>query len=75
MVEHISASEDVATLEIPYDQIQPLQIPYDMSLMTIFVNPIVLLVIIVPTPFPYEDTKAMPWIYDSIIYLWAEGTG
>lgn len=36
--EHFSSSEDVSTLEIPYDQVQPFQIPYDLSSMTIFIN-------------------------------------
>lgn len=40
VVEHRSTSEDVSTLEIPYDEVQPLQIPYDLSPMTISDNPV-----------------------------------
>lgn len=37
--------------------------------MTISDNPVVALLIIVPTHFPYGDTKAVPWIYDLTIYV------
>lgn len=69
VVEHMSTSEDVATMEILYDQVQPLQIPYDLSPMTISDNLVVPLMIIMPTLFPLEDTKAILWIYDSTIYI------
>lgn len=69
VVEHLSTNEDVVTLEISYDEVQPLQIPYDLSPMTIYDNPIAHLVINVPTPFNFEDTKAVPWIYESIVYI------
>ncbi|KAI5389879.1 hypothetical protein KIW84_075258 [Lathyrus oleraceus] len=65
----MSTSEDVATIEIPYDEVHPLQIPYDLSPMTTSANPIAHLVIIVPSLFPFEDTKAVPWIYDSTVYI------
>lgn len=67
--EHLSTIEDVATLEIPYDQLQPLQIPYDFIPMTISIDPVIPLTIIILAFFPYEDTKAVPWIYDSTIYI------
>lgn len=60
IVEHLSISEDVATLEIPYDQVQPLQIPYDMSPMTICDNPFVPLLISVHRSFPFKETKVVP---------------
>lgn len=60
VVEHLSFSEDVLTLEILYDQVQLLQIPYDMSPMTISINPNVPLVIIILASFPFGDTKAKP---------------
>lgn len=69
VAEHLSTIEYVATLEIPYDLVQPLEIPYDLTLMTISVNSVVPLTIVVPSPFPYEDTKEVPWIYDSIVYI------
>lgn len=69
VAKHISTVEDVETLEIPYDQVQPLEIPYDLSLMTIFVDPVFLLTITVPTLFPDGDTKANSWIYESTIYI------
>lgn len=43
--------------------------PYDLLPMVISVNPIVPLVIIVPAPFTFDDTKAVPWIYDFIVYI------
>ena len=67
LVEHLSTIEEVATLKIPYDQVQPLEINYDLTPMTISVDPITHLTIIIPTPFPYENTKEVPWIYDSTL--------
>lgn len=37
--------------------------------MTIIVDPVIPLTITVPTPFPFVDTKAVPWIYDSTVYI------
>lgn len=37
--------------------------------MTIYVNPVVPLVIIVPAMFPFDDTKEVPLIYDSTVYI------
>lgn len=59
LVEHTSTADEVSTLEIPY---YPVQIP-------VVNTPITPLVITVPTPFPYENTKAIPWNYNSITYL------
>lgn len=61
--------EYVSTLEIPYNQVPPMLILYDLSQRTIFDNPITSMVMTVPTPFPFNDTKAVPWIYDSTIYI------
>lgn len=69
VAEHLSASENVTTLEILYDQVQPLKISYDLSPMTISVDPIIPLTITVPTPFPYGDTKAVSWIHDFVVYI------
>lgn len=57
LVEHLSTIEEVATLEILYDQIQPLEIPYDLTPITISVDLIIPLIIIMPTPFPYEKQR------------------
>ena len=35
VLERMSSNEDVSTLEIPYDKVQPLLIMYDLSQMTI----------------------------------------
>ncbi|XP_050877316.1 uncharacterized protein LOC127081075 [Lathyrus oleraceus] len=64
-----STKEDVSTVEIPYDEVPPLQIPYDFSQLTLLTNPITPIVITVPTPFPYVDTKAVPWMYDTSVYI------
>ncbi|XP_050919190.1 uncharacterized protein LOC127136700 [Lathyrus oleraceus] len=64
-----STKEDVSTLEIPYDEVPPLQIPYEFSQLTLSTNPITPIIITVPTPFPYVDTKAVPWMYDTSIYI------
>ncbi|XP_050890917.1 uncharacterized protein LOC127096379 [Lathyrus oleraceus] len=64
-----SIIEEVSTLEITYNQVQPLLIPYDLSQMTISSSPIVPMVIIVPTTFPFNDMKAVPWVYDLAIYI------
>lgn len=47
----------------------PLQIPYNLSQLNLSVNPVTPMVVIVPTPFPYNDTRAIPWIYDTPIYI------
>ncbi|XP_050909309.1 uncharacterized protein LOC127123094 [Lathyrus oleraceus] len=64
-----STNEDVSTLEIPYDEVPPLQIPYEFSQLTLSTNPITPIIITVPTPFPYVDTKAVPWMYDTSVYI------
>lgn len=69
VAKYLSTIEDVATLEIPYDQVQHLEIPYDLSPMTISVDPVVPLIIIIPSFFPYGDTKEVSWIYDSTVYI------
>lgn len=69
VVDHPSTNEDVSTLEIPYNQVPPLLIPYDFSQMTNSNNPISPMVITVPTSFPFNDTKVVPWIYNSIVYI------
>lgn len=57
VVEHRSSSEDVATLEIPYDQVQPLKISYDLSPMTLSDNLVTPLLVIVPTHFHIGTQK------------------
>ncbi|XP_050877554.1 uncharacterized protein LOC127081325 [Lathyrus oleraceus] len=47
-----STKEDVSTLEIPYDEVPPLQIPYNFSQLTLSTNHVTLIMITVPTPFP-----------------------
>lgn len=37
--------------------------------MTLSVNPITHMVIEVPTLFPYNDTKAVSWMYDFTVYV------
>ncbi|XP_050875021.1 uncharacterized protein LOC127078622 [Lathyrus oleraceus] len=64
-----STKEDVSTLEMPYDEVPPLQIPYEFSQLTLSTNPITPIIITVPTPFPYVDTKAVPWMYDTSVYI------
>ncbi|XP_050875576.1 uncharacterized protein LOC127079204 [Lathyrus oleraceus] len=64
-----STKEDVYTLEIPYDEVPPLQIPYDFSQLTLSTNPVTPIIITIPTPFPYVDTKAVPWMYDTSVYI------
>ncbi|XP_050914741.1 uncharacterized protein LOC127129632 [Lathyrus oleraceus] len=64
-----SIKEDVFTLEIPYDEVPHLQIPYDFSQLTLSTNPVTPIIITVHTPFPYVDTKAVPWMYDTLVYI------
>ncbi|XP_050919814.1 uncharacterized protein LOC127137391 [Lathyrus oleraceus] len=64
-----STIKDVSTLEIPYDEVPPLQIPYNLSQLTLSTNPIAPMVITVPTSFPYDDTKEVPWVYDTSVYI------
>lgn len=72
VAENMFTIKEVATLEIPYDQAQPLEIPYNLTPMTISIEPVVPLIIIVPTPFPFEDLKAVPCIYDSAVYIYGK---
>lgn len=37
--------------------------------MKIYIDPVVPLIITIPTHFPYEDTKEIPWTYDSTVYI------
>ncbi|XP_050920473.1 uncharacterized protein LOC127138115 [Lathyrus oleraceus] len=69
VVDYPSIKEDVSTLEIPYDEVPPLQIPYDFSQLTLSTNHVTPIIIKVPTPFPYVDTKAVPWVYDTSVYI------
>ncbi|XP_050919407.1 uncharacterized protein LOC127136940 [Lathyrus oleraceus] len=69
VVDHPSRKEDMSTLEIPYDEVPPLQIPYDISQLTLSTNPVTPIIITYPTPFPYVDTKAVPWMYDTSVYI------
>lgn len=66
---HLSTIEEFTKLEIPYAQVQPLEIPYELTLMTISIDLVIPLTIIVPTPLSYENTKEVPWIYDSTFYI------
>lgn len=52
VVDRSSTHEDVSILEISYDEVLPLQIPYGLSQITISNNPVTLMVITVPTSFP-----------------------
>ncbi|XP_050919393.1 uncharacterized protein LOC127136926 [Lathyrus oleraceus] len=69
VAEHMSTIEEIETLEIPYEQGYPLEILYYLTPMKISVDPVTPLTITIPTPFPYENTKAVPWTYDSVVYI------
>ncbi|XP_050915899.1 uncharacterized protein LOC127130992 [Lathyrus oleraceus] len=69
VVDYPSTKEDVSTLEIPYDEVPPLQIRYDFSQLTLLTNPVTPIIITFPTPFPHVDTKAVPWMYDTSVYI------
>ncbi|XP_050916461.1 uncharacterized protein LOC127131593 [Lathyrus oleraceus] len=51
VVDYPSTKEDVSTLEIPYNEVPPLQIPYDFSQLTLSTNHVTPIIITVPTPF------------------------
>ncbi|XP_050896935.1 uncharacterized protein LOC127103747 [Lathyrus oleraceus] len=69
VVDCSSTTEEVSTLEILYDEVLPMQIRYDLSPMNLSGSPIVPLVITIPMSFPFNDTKAVPWVYDSTLYI------
>lgn len=52
LIDFPSMIEEVSTLEVPYDEVLPLQIPWSLSQMTLSVTPIVPMVITIPTSFP-----------------------
>lgn len=64
-----SIIEEVSTLEIPYDEVLPLQIPYNLSRMTLSITPIIPMVIIVPTSFPFDNMKEVFWVYNYAVYI------
>ncbi|KAI5444251.1 hypothetical protein KIW84_012756 [Lathyrus oleraceus] len=61
--------KDVSTLEILYDEVPPMQIPYNLSQLTLSANPVTPMIIAVPTLFPYKDTGVVPWMYDTPVYI------
>ncbi|XP_050909405.1 uncharacterized protein LOC127123205 [Lathyrus oleraceus] len=69
VVDYPSIKEDVSTLKIPYEKDPPLQIPYDFYQLTMSTNPVTPIIIIVPATFPYVDTKVVPWMYDTSVYI------
>ncbi|XP_050889755.1 uncharacterized protein LOC127095054 [Lathyrus oleraceus] len=69
VVDFPSIKEDVSTFEIPYDEVPPLKIPYDFSQLTLSTNPVTPIIITVPTPFSYVNTKEVPWVYDNSVYI------
>lgn len=69
LIDRPSKLKDVSIFEIPYAGIPPLQIPYSLSQLTLSANHIVPMIIKVATSFPYDDTKAVPWMYNSSIYI------
>lgn len=74
VAEHLSTSEDVATLEIPYDQVEPLEIPYDLSPMIMALDPVMPLTITIPTPFPIWGHKRSALDLSlHRLYPWIEG--
>lgn len=54
---HVKDNESIATLK-------PLKIPYAIQDAQVFP-----LVIYVAAPFPFENTKAVPWNYNAITYV------
>ena len=60
----------MSTLNIPYDEVPSLQILYNLSQLTLSANPVTPMIITVPTPFPYNDTKEVPWVYDTSVYIY-----
>lgn len=70
LVDQSPTTEEVVTLEIPYDQAQiPLEIPYDMTPIPTSPYLVIPLVIIVPSSFLFDSTKVVPWNYDSVVYI------
>lgn len=69
----MSASNEVATLKIPYDPVQvPVEIPYDSIPVPATAYLITPLVITVPAPFAFDNTKAVSWNYESNVYLYGQ---
>lgn len=69
LIDRPSMIEEISTLEILYDEVIPLQIPYNLSQMTLSAAPIIPIVITFSTLFPYNNTKAVSWVYDSTVYI------
>lgn len=69
LIDRPSIIEKVSILEILYDEILPIHIPYDLSQMNLSKNPITHMVITIPVSFPYNDTKIVLWVYDSAAHI------
>lgn len=69
LIDRPSTLKDLSTLKIPYDEVSPLQILYDLSQLTLSANPVAPMIITVLTSFPYDNTKAIPWVYDTLVYI------
>ncbi|KAI5436872.1 hypothetical protein KIW84_023118 [Lathyrus oleraceus] len=54
---------------IKADEVSTLEIPYYLVRIPVENAPVTPLVITVPTHFPYESTKVVPWNYNSTAYL------
>lgn len=73
MVEQNPANNEVDVLEIPYDPIRvPVEIPYDPIPVPATAYPITPLMITVPAPFSFDNTKVVPWNYDSKVFLYGQ---
>lgn len=60
IIKQMFATNEVAMLEIPYDPIRvPVEIPYDLIPMPAIAYPTTPLVITVPAPFAFDNTKAV----------------
>lgn len=61
--------KDLSTLEIPHHEVPPLQIPYNLSQLTLSANLVGPMLITFPNLFPYDITKEVLWVYDTIVYI------
>lgn len=55
IIDRPSTIKDFSTLKIPFDKIPPLQIPYNLSQLTLLVSLATPMIITVLTTFPYND--------------------
>ncbi|XP_050875676.1 uncharacterized protein LOC127079321 [Lathyrus oleraceus] len=66
-ISSVAKNEDVSVIEPCFNLPEPVEIPYYSRRVVLVNSHLSLVVICMPTPFPYESTKVVPWKYEIIV--------